>query len=233
MQLELVAHSRAVFFPAFTKLVFLVPAAARKGDVLVAMVVSDATEPGFVTPTGWNLIYDVGATSGRLTLLARVVDDNEPTFIDLALTGVTKERHGQMLVLRGGGLPTILEASATAAFASGASIAAPASSTIQAVNLLLAVWSCDDATVLAANAAMVTVDTYNTGDVTQRSSLVAYKVANKTGAITPPAASAAPAAAGRAFTLVLRAGPPITPLVLEDVVPGNVGLLGKDTRPPR
>lgn len=231
--LELVATSRPTFSPGLATLTFTVPTQAKKGDLLLALIVSDATEATFTTPVGWAVLDDVGASEAKLATLARLVDDAEPSSVVVALTGATKERQGQLLVLRGGSPNVVLEAAASSTFSASSSPPAPTAAAAQAINLAIAVWSSSGSPALTVpldgngfpEDGYSTIDNYATALATARSVLFAYRQVGATGDHTPPEADASVAATGRAWTKILRDRPPYRPGELVDPVPGNLGLL--------
>lgn len=229
--LKLIARSRPVFNPGDEIITFALPVdaagaqVARKGDLLVLLLLSDATETGFTEPAGWTVVDTIGDTEAQLAVRARLVDDDEPLEAVLELAAATKERQGQLLVLRPGVPALVRESSVSATFAATMAPAAPEANAKQAINLALAVWSSSGSPALTAPAGYTQLDSYATALATSRSCLFAIATAGVTGAFTPPAAAADVNATGRAFVEVLRDRQPFRPEVLEDPVPGNIGLV--------
>jgi hypothetical protein len=203
---------------------------AAKGDLLVALVVRNAA---VTPPAGWTAIESgLGGSSLFLDAFARMVDDGEPS--SAVFAGGTEELQGALLVLRGGSIALLKESSATGTFTADATPNTPAAASLQAINLIVGVWSAGALVDLETPSGYTLIDVYSSSDVAPRSILVAYKIANATGAaIAQPAAASSPASTGRTFVLVLRNGLPFEPQSLIDPVSGNVGLLGKDERAPR
>jgi hypothetical protein len=163
-----------------------------------------------------------------------MVDGSEGASLVLSLVGVTGEWQGQMIALRGvGALALIKEASASATFTGDATPDLPATSSLQAINRLIATWSADGVIAMTPPTGYAAIDSYTSALVDDRSLMIAERIANATGTIASQAAAASPAATGRAFVLVLRDALPMTPLELYDPIPGNLGLIGVDRRPAR
>lgn len=236
--LDLVASSRPVFNPATPKLTFTVPPEpgglyARKGDVLFAILVH-APADGFTLPAGWTNVGNDGASVATVHYIARMVDDREPASFVVSLLASSAEWQGALLVLRGSGaLALIKEASSSATFTADATPDTPTAPCLQAINLAIVTWSAATALTLTPPAGYAAIDTYSTALVGARSVLFALARANQTGTLSPGAATASGAATGRAFVIVLRDAMPLQPAELVDLVPGNIGLVGIDTRAPR
>ncbi len=231
--LTFVAASRPTFVPGSMELVFAVPAQARRGDVLLAILIH-ATADGFTSPTGWTAVGHDGASITTAHYIARMVDEITTPDVAVTLTGIAGEWQGQLVVLRGSGAIALLkEASATTTFATDLTPTTPGATCHQAINLLIAVWSAADAPTLSEPDDFDLVDSYSTALVEARTTLVAVMVANETGTLAPGPALASSVATGRSFLLVLRDTLPAEPATLFDAVPGNIGLLGKDVRPIR
>jgi hypothetical protein len=221
--LKLIDRARPVFDGGLLKLTFTVPTLAVKGDLLVVLVVRNQA---VVAPEGWTLIENgLGGAALFLDAWARLVDNNEPKTA-VFTTAVGQELQGQLLLLLPGSPSAVREASATGTFTADVTPDTPASTTVQAINLIVCIHSCSTAIALTAPAGFTTIDTYNTAIIAARSILLSYKIAKATGALAPGPAGASAAATGRAWTLILRDRGPITPVELVDPVPGNIGLLG-------
>lgn len=237
-EITIIASTRPVFDPAAPKMTLSIPPepgadVARKGDVLLAILVHDPAD-GFTVPAGWSLLGTDGASVAAASYIVRMVDDREPSSVVVSLLAASAEWQGVLLVLRGAGAMALLkEASNSATFAADATPAAATASSLQAINLAIATWSSSGALTWTAPASYEAIDSYSTALVGARSVLFAYAVANATGTINPGDATASGAATGRAFLAILRGGLPLQPETLADLVPGNIGLIGKDTRPPR
>lgn len=201
-----------------------------KGDVLLVVLVR---EFAIVPPAGWTQIETgLGASFLYLDAFARMVDDEEPA--SALFTGSDEEIQGALIVLRGGSPALLRESSSHVAFAADATPNTPAIDSAQAIDLALGVWSSIGSVTLTAPDGYSTIDAFSTSVISARSILIAYKVIGATGsAIAQPPASSSGAATGRSFVLVLRDALPATPASLLDLVPGNIGLLGKDIRPAR
>lgn len=223
--IEVVASSRPTWSPGTAKITFAVPAAAKNGDLLAILLASEFAEPTFATPAGWSVVDDVGASDAKLALLAKLVDDGEPTSVVVSVTGATKERQGQLVVLRGTSPPALLEAAATGTFAATTTPATPASSAQQAINVGLVAYSSTGAVTLSPPAGFTAIDAYSSALASSRSFAVAWKRIGATGAFAPGAASSVGAATGRAWTKVLRDRAPHLPATLADPLGGNIGLL--------
>ncbi len=236
--LELVDSARPVFNPATPKLTFAIPPesgreVARKGDVLLAVLLHDPADT-FTLPAGWIDLGSDGASAVTARYIGRMVDDREPTELVVSLLAASAEWQGQLFVIRGSGALALLkEASSSATFAATMTPASSTADSLQAINLALCIFSAASALTLTPPAGFDLVDSYDTALVGARSAMFAIKVANQTGTITPGDGAASANATGRAFLLVMRDTLPVTPGELYDSVPGNIGLLGRDLRPPR
>ncbi len=189
---------------------------------------------GFTLPDGWVAVGNDGASLATAHYIAKMVDEVATPDIAVSLLAVAGEWQGQLIVLRGSSALALLkEASSTTTFAADATPNTPAATCLQAINLLLVTWSADGALTLTEPDGFVEVDSYSTALVAARTSMVAVKVANATGTLVLPAAAANTIATGRSFLIVLRDTLPAEPATIYDAVPGNIGLLGKDTRLPR
>lgn len=197
------------------------------GDLLLVLV---ARDQALTAPDGWTqLEAALGGGSIFLDVFARQHEANDPDTATFT-SGPAQELQGTLVLVRGAALQTVKEASASAAFAADATPGTPASSSVQAINIALCVWSADTAVALTPPAGFTLLDSYTSNVVAPRSFLAAYKLIGATGAFAPPDAASAPASSGRAFTLILRNAPPVVPGVLEDPVPGNIGFYGRDVR---
>ncbi|MGN6103742.1 MAG: hypothetical protein ACTHU0_01435 [Kofleriaceae bacterium] len=204
-------------------LAFSIPAAARKGDLLLALVVRNQL---VTAPAGWVPV-ETGLGAGGLFLdtWARLVDDNEPSSARFSSV-VLQELQGELVVLRGSAPGVVRESAAHGAFTADTTPDTPAVSSEQAINLVLGVWSASGNVALTAPAGWTTIDAFSTGHSSARSVLFAYRALHATGAaIALQPAGAAAASTGRAFALVLRDRAPVVPVELFDPVPGNIGLL--------
>lgn len=232
--LEVVASARPTFDPAEHTLTLATPPIAASGDVLLAIVVHENAST-FTTPSAW---IDLGAHNiGGITAhaIAHMIDDGDSASIVIATQAIAgDEMQGALVVLRGvGALPLLVEATGSLAFAATLAPGSAAVSSLQAINLALGVWSAAGAHTLAAPAGFDAIDAYSTALVASRTLLVASRRTNATGALGLGAASSDTNASGSAFSLVLRDALPLQPAELVDLVPGNIGLLGTDNRPPR
>lgn len=204
---------------------------AVKGQLVVAIAAYDAAD-GFAAVAGWSTLVAFVGTA-KIAVLARMVDDDEPDQLVLALTLAAKDWLGAAILYAPGSPVVALEASAGGNFAADATPPVPDVSSQQAINLRLGVWSVAGAIALSAPAGWTAIDTYSTAIATARSILVAQVVAGATGALGSVDATAGAAATGSGLSVVLRDRYPIKPAALFDPIPGNIGLLGQDVRPPR
>ncbi|MBC7978057.1 MAG: hypothetical protein H7138_24000 [Myxococcales bacterium] len=229
-----VASARGALDVPGSAVVIATPAAARIGDLLVALVSHNAADVRGATPAGWTLGATLGSGADVLDVYARVLDAAEPTSTAFRYRTAASELQGELVVLRGAAPATFLEASATTTFAATSALPAAGVTSQQAINLLLAVWTCSGAlTTLSSPVGFASIDTFTTSAVSPRSMLIGLRRAGATGALLLPAASASIPTTGRAFTIAIRDRIPVTPGVLVDLVPGNLGLIGRDTRPAR
>lgn len=217
-----VAFARPLFTPGAKTLVYTLPAAAAKGDTLVAIAAYDPAD-AFVTPAGWTLVTTYVGTV-KIAILARMVDDNEPATMTLAITSAAKEWQGCELVLRPAQSGTVLEASAGADFAAAANPQAPAVACRQAIDLEACVWSVAGAAAPTLPVGLAVLDSYSTALATSRSFMIATAIANATGNL-PARATTCAAVTGSSASLVLRSRPPVAPAELYDPIPGHIGLI--------
>lgn len=229
MGILVAGNARGVFNASAKTLAFAIPATARKGDALVAIVAHNAVD-SLSTPAGWSLLVTAGSPD-RFSLFARMLDDLSPFSFPLATT--TNEWQGEVVVVRGASPASVREAGSFSTFTATTSPVTPSVTSQQAINLILSMWSVAGAPALTLPAGFTAIDNFASAVVSSRSLMVGYRLAGTTGALTFPAATASPSATGTAITQVLRERVPPTPAALIDLVPGNIGLLGKDTRPAR
>jgi len=228
--LELVASSRPVFDGGAKTLTFTVPAAAKRGDLLVALAVRNGA---IVAPAGWTQIETALGSSGVfLDAWARLVDLEEPAAA-VWTSASSQELQGQLLVF-GSGTPALVRE--TSAFLQGPASAGfntPPVYSVQSQSLLLLVGSANAAVTWSA-LGLTLVDTYSTAVVSARSLGVSYIVAGEVdsgftignnGPIEGGGMLCAPVADLYGFSLVLRERSPFPPAELADPVPGNIGLL--------
>lgn len=228
----LVSSSRGVFSSSAKTVTFAAPAAAR-GDVLVALVAHNAADAAGATPAGWTLLGIQGSGADVLSVYVRMVDGTESTSIAFTCQTVANEWMGELVAFRGTSPGVIQEDAASASFSASTSLTSAGVTSQQAINLILAVWTCSGSPVLTPPTGFTLIDSLATSIVSPRSILVAYKLASATGALTFLAATAGANTTGRSFVYALRDRIPIAPAPLVDLVPGNIGLIGKDTRPAR
>lgn len=204
-----------------------------KGNTLLAFIAHNAADLISEAPAGWQLIITLGSGDDTLDVYAHMVGDNEPTSIVFSLASNASEWQGELVVLTGTSPSILVETVATAAFSTTTSLTTAGVISQQAINLILAVWTCSGSPVLSPPTGFTLVDKFATSIVSSRSMLVAYQLAGATGALTFLDATAGTNTTGRSFTFALRGRIPIAPSALVDHVPGNIGLIGKDTRPAR
>lgn len=231
--LDVIASARPVYDPALQKLTLAIPSSVARGDTLLLVVVH-ANASSVTVPAGWT---DLGSSNaGGITArrIACMVDGSESATLVVSTTAAGDEVQGLLVVLRGAGsLPLLVEASAALAFAATMAPGSPAISSLQATDLVIEVFSSSGSPTLTAPAGATAIDTYSTALLSARTLLVTKRRANATGALTLGAAAASVNATGATFALLLRDGLPVQPAELYDPMPGNIGLLGKDNRPPR
>lgn len=227
------------FSPGDGLIQLFVPSGVKVGDVLVAILVSDPSESTVVTPAGWTVVLaTVGATNAAIKVLAKQIEDSEIgeyTYDGVPVTfevpGGTKERMGHILVLRGvKSLAQLLEYSANAVFTATATASPAVATNQQAINLGVVVWSWAGADEIDLDDVYTVLGTYHSAEVVSRSIAVGLKIMNETESVGMQNGFFVGNHTGRSFTLVFRDRAPITPAELVDLVPGNIGLLGKDLR---
>ena len=232
MALTLVASARGAFSAAGKTLAIAAPTAAHPGDVLLALVAHGAADGRAATPAGWTLAQSLGAGADVLDVYVHMVGDRDPASVAFALPAAAGEWQAELVALRGTSPGIVVEATATASSA-GTTIPTAGVTSQQATSLVLCAWTCAGFKALTVPAGFTAIDSLTTSVVSPRTMMLAYRLAGATGALSFPATSAEDALVGRSFSLVLRDRIPIRPAPLVDLVPGNLGLFGKDTRPPR
>jgi hypothetical protein len=213
-------------------LTFQAPAAG-KGDVLLALLSHSAVDTVSAAPSGWALVGTLGSGADVLDLYAHMVDGGELASIVFTLASNIDEWQGELVTLTGTSPGVLVEASASATFSATTALTTAGATAQQAIDLILVAWTCSGTPTLTLPAGFTAIDSFSTAVVTSRAMLVGYKLAGATGALTFSSATASVNTTGRSFTLVLRDRSPIAPAALVDLVPGNIGLIGKDTRPTR
>ena len=229
--LTLLANVRPTFNAGAKTLTFELPDAATKGRLLLLVVAFDPADD-FAALADWTVL-DTYAGTSKVVLLSRMVDDNEPKDVELALTTAAKDWLGQLLVYEPGSPNVVLEASAGGDFAADATPPAPLVACQQALNLDVRVWSVDGAVGMTAPAGMTAIDSSSSAAAAARSLLIASVTAGASGNLAAKDAAGDGVATGSGVSYVLRDRAPITPELLVDTVPGNIGLVGKDPRPAR
>jgi len=231
MPATIVASSRATFSASALTLTMAPPASAARGDALVALVVRGNSDPAASTPAGWSLVAgNVGGVI-RIDMYTRAMDDGSPVVFRFSTKA--NEWQGAILAVRSSAPGIVVEGSASFAFTGQTSLSLPSVSCQQLTNLVLGVWSGSGAPTLTPPSGFTLLDKFSTAMSTNRSLMLGYQVAGATGTLTLPAASSSASTSGVSFAVVLRDRVPPTPVELFDLVPGNIGLLGRDTRPAR
>lgn len=230
--ISFVAAARATFSAVAKTLTFARPATAVTGDVLIAFVANNDAD-AMPDPAGWTLITIFGSGANQYRGLARMLEATDSPTIVFGLTTVANEWQAELVVLRRTSPGVVFEISATSTFTSATSLATPGVTVQQAINLLLVSWICSGSPTLTAPAGFTTIDSFTTSVVGARSMLIAFRLTGATGALSLPSATASAATTGRSCVVALRGGIPATPSELFDPVPGNIGLIAKDTRPAR
>ena len=229
--LALVGAARGVLNAAAKTLTFTRPVAAARGDVLLAIFAFHSADSMNV-PSAWTQLVAAGSPD-RFLLLARMIDVGDPASIVFPLLTVANEWQGELVAFRGGSPGILRYAGNITTFTSTTSLATPAVTTQQAIDLVMSVWSCSGAPLLTPPAGFTTIDNFSTAIASSRSTMVAIRLAGATGGITFPNANASTSTTGAVVTQALRDRAPIQAPGLLDLVPGNIGLIGKDTRAAR
>lgn len=230
--LKIIATSRPVYSLAPNKLTFAVPAAAKADDIVLALLVHKVGE-GFTLPAGWtSVITALGATNAQLDVIARVRAADDSNTLAVALLAATDEWQGQMIALRGGSIPSLVEGFGSQAFAADATPDAPGSfNSEQAINLAFLVVSGANNIDFGTNGAagFTQLEEYNTAVVSSRTLFIAWRRTLTVGSfgIAVGHITANPAATGRTFLFTARERPVVIAAELVDPVPGNIGLLGR------
>jgi len=225
-----VASSRGTFNAVGKSVTLALPALVTRGDVLVALLAHNAADAPGATPVGWTRADGLGEGADVLDIYVRMVDDNEPGAVAFSFATITSECQGALVAFRGSSPGAIREASASTAFAATATPPTASVTTQQAINLVLSIWTCSGAPALALPAGFTALDGFTTAIVAPRSMLIGIRIAGVTGPAVFPPAVAGTATTGRSFSIAVRARPPVLPAALVDIVPGNIGLIAKDTR---
>lgn len=231
MALTIIGGTRGVFASGPKTLTFA--PAATVDDVLLALVAHNAADLVSAAPAGWALIASLGSGADALAVYSHVAGAADPAAVVFGLATVASEWQGELVAIRGPSPGTLLEASGSATFTAATALSTAVVTSQQAVNELLAVWTCSGAPVLTLPVGFTAIDSFASSVVSSRSMLVGHRRAGATGSISPPNASANASTTGRSFTLALRDRVPPRPAALEDLVPGNIGLIARDTRPAR
>ncbi|MEO7731242.1 MAG: hypothetical protein ABIY55_09740, partial [Kofleriaceae bacterium] len=183
----------------------------------------------------WTHVDALGAGADVLDVYARMVDDNEPSSAAFSFATFANECQGELVAIRGTAPGVFREAAASFASAATTTLVTAAPISQQAINVILSVWTCAGARALALPAGFTAVDSFSTAIVAPRSMLIGYRLAGATGVITlgnvtVGNGTASDATTGRSFSIAIRDRIPVQPAALVDIVPGNIGLIGKDTR---
>lgn len=226
------ARSRGVFSSGSKTLTFSLVDVVT-GDVLLALIAHNAADAVSAAPAGWSSVATLGSGADVLEIYAHVAAESEPSAAVFSLATVANEWQGKLLALTGTSPGIVLESGGTAAFSGSTSLTTAGATVQQAIDLILTAWTCSGVPTLTLPAGFTLIDSFRTGIVSSRSMLIGYQSAGATGALTYSAATASSNTTGRSFTCVLRPGIPVTPAPLVDLVPGNIGLIARDTRPPR
>jgi hypothetical protein len=164
-----------------------------------SIICSDAT---WTQTAAW-----VGGSGVFLDAYERTFDGtpgSRPGDVVSFLSVFTQELQGCLFVgssLRAG---AAIERIASGAFIAHTSPAGPIVSSAQVDNTLLVVWSATGAITFTPPPGLTTLDAYSSSDFTSRSILFGAMVPGVIGDVDPGAATASPAATGRAFSLVLH-----------------------------
>ncbi len=226
-----VASSRGVFSSSSKTLTFTTPSIASKGDVLVAVITQNAADTINI-PAGWTLVVTAG-TPDKFLLLARMIDSGDPASFAFPLVSVANEWQAELVVFRGSSPGAIRYAGNISTFTATTALPTPVATVQQAIDLLISVWTCSGAPVLTLPSGFTAIDSFNTSIVSSRSMMLGYKIGGATGTLTFGNATAGTNTTGASITEALRDRLPIKPAALVDIVPGNIGLIGNDTRPAR
>jgi hypothetical protein len=233
MAITIVGAARGVFSASGKTLTMATPAGAAIGDVLLALVGHNAGDAAGAAPAGWTLVALLGSGADTLNLYTRMLDGTELAAVAFSATTVASEWQGELVALRGTSPAVLIEATSSTASSASTSLTTAGVTSQQAISVILAIWTCSGAPALTLPVGFTAVDSFASAVVSSRSMLVGSRIAGATGALALAAATASASTSGRSFVLVLRDRAPLRPAGLVDPVPGNIGLLAKDTRPPR
>jgi hypothetical protein len=182
------------------------------GNVLLALVVRNANG-AFIVQEGWTqVIFNQGASGVFLDGYARAVDGQQGDSVQF-FSAVDQELQGALVEIEEADVDTLIEEVEHAAFVADLSAAAPGSTSTQAENLVVRVWSTGSDIDFTAPPDMTSLDTYTSAEVSARTLMVATKLSGDIGTVDSSAATASALCTGRAFTLVLHWEEPPPPAV--------------------
>lgn len=197
--------------PVSALLDFTIPELAPDGTRLiygmVLMIVVVRNQAAECSDASWTLTHSVGASGVFLDVYERVIDGtvgSRPGDIVSIFSFVAQELEGGMLFMQNTTAGSAVERIANGAFIADANPAAPIVSSDQAENTLLVIWSAAGSIAFTPPAGLTTVDAYSSGTFSTRSILIGKSIPGEIGDVDPGAAVAAPAASGRAFSLILH-----------------------------
>lgn len=227
--LSLIASTRPTFTASPKKLSFPIPEGVQVGDVLLALAMFAAAD-SFPTPAGWTVVASDSIGIGAMAILARVVDGTEGATLDITPALATNDWMGQMLAYRNGYPGAIVENNGLSGFTTTTNALIGGVSCQQPMNIENVAWWIQPVRTFTPPAGYAVIDTYSTAIAGAAAFLIVTRTTKSSGLLGGVAATLSGNASGVGNRQVLRDRPPVVPTELSDPVPGNIGLLGKDTR---
>lgn len=238
--LAIAASSRGEFRPADKLMRFTRPGGAVVGDQLLVIVWSHGGE-SLTLPAGWQDTGPDFPGAYRIWTFTRALMNGDPAVLDIALQpagSVAHEWQGVLVVVRGG-YPDMIEfGTGNAFFAQQPVTTIPVGGVEQATSLALGVFVAAGTNIIRPNLddntsayTTLAIDSFASGILEKQTAAVACRVCGETATVRFSDAAVDAPVTGFVYFYVLHAGRPATPAELYDVVPGNLGLLAKDTRP--
>jgi hypothetical protein len=219
-----IAAVRPVFDAVASSLTFAIPAAARPGDVMLAILADGAdASPAFAS--GWTSIINFFHATAAIRAHVREVGEREQAAV-FDWPSSSTDLQGQLIVYRPSSRGALYELHATATLAAVTNHNAPAVACQQPQNVEICVWRANGAITYTPPAGMTQVDNYTSSLVAARTLLVAeLEPAGVVGTLPARTAVASSAVVGAAVSLVLRERAPLRAPGLSRLAPGNIGLL--------
>jgi hypothetical protein len=197
---------------------FTIPVVAA-GTVMLILVVRN--EAAIISDATWTQVITAEGASNGIFLdgYKRVADGTAGSragdivsFLSLA----EQEMHGSLLQLENANADSLIELIDSDPFTSSTAPAAPIVDSTQAENSLVCLWTVHTSVTLTAPADFTQLETYSSAVTSTKTTMVATRTADATGSVDPGSALCAPAATGRAYTIVITYEAP--PLVTIETI---------------